>query len=946
MKQIKEKVLPFNQLADAIEGQVHTDFLRRYQLSTDASIFKKMPAAVVYPKTTLDVQETVRFAIEHGLSIHPRGAGSGLCGSAIGDGVVVDFSKYMNRLIKLDTSQGWFMCEPGFRFGELAEKLKGTGWFFPPDPSSGEYATFGGMCGTNASGAHSVKYGNVADYLLDARIVFADGYSALLSEIKKTPIDQLPRHLTQLARLYKKHASSIEPAYPRIQCNVAGYNLRTLVRDDRLHLHRLICGAEGSLGIVTGLRFRLHPRPAADTLVVAFFDTIVQAAQAVQYAVTLSPSGIEVMDKSLLQVACDSDPSLKTSIPDGIDNVLLMEFDGSAEECAQKAQTLQHHLASTGLSRQAHLAVTAEEKEKFWAVRKAAVPTLYKLKGRRKILALVEDAAVPVDRLVPYFEGVYEIFQRLDVKFVLYGHIAKGLMHTRPLLDLKDPDDVALLKIIADAFYELVDGLDGTVSGEHGDGRLRSAYIKRKYANIYDLLVRTKHLMDPQAIFNPEIKIQDDPEQMARHLRYGAAYRSGPIAGLRLNWHGQFTEEVEKCHGCSKCTTITAATRMCPVYKFTRDEDAAPKAKANVLRALISGHVAQKELYQKALQHVMACCVNCGSCYAECPSNVNIPKMAMEAKAQYVRRFGLALPDRLTAQVETAAKLTRKLMPVITPVVRIPAIRKMAARAAGLAPDREMVLFDRKSLYERMPGFISGPGLNVIYYAGCYAAYIRPALGQAAMQVLSRTGFNVHLPRQYCCGLPQLSKGLTSDARRAARRNLRSWYALLMQADYIVVTCSSCGYALMQDWSYLLPRPRATQVMEKTIHISDLLNRYLNTSSLTEIPSKLAYHPPCHLRLQHNSNSSLKLLNQLTGVTARDLQSHCCGIAGSWGMIGKNYDLSKTIATPMITRLNQADADLGITDCPTCQMQMEHLGNKPIKHPVEIIWERMKKGPA
>lgn len=929
-------------LAPLIQGEVYTDDLRRYQLSTDASIFRKMPTAVVYPKTTRDVQETIRFAIGHGFSVHPRGAGSGLCGSAVGGGIVIDFSKHKNRLIKLDTRQGWFACEPGFRFGELAEKLQGTGWFFPPDPSSGEYATFGGMCATNASGAHSVKYGNVADYLLDARIVFADGYSALLSEIQSTPIDQLPRHLAQLARLYQKHAPDIESAYPNIACNVAGYNLRGLVQNERLHLHRLISGSEGSLGITTLLRFRLLKKPETDTLVVAYFDTIVLAAQAVQYAVTLSPSGIEIMDKSLLQVACDSDPSLKADIPGGIDNVLLIEFDGPPEVCAQQAQTLQQHLETTGLTRQANLALNAAEKEKFWSVRKAAVPTLYKLKGRRKILALVEDAAVPVDQLVPYFEGVYSIFARLDVEFVLYGHIAKGLMHTRPLLDLKDPHDVALLKPIADAFYELVDGLGGTVSGEHGDGRLRSAYIQRRYAPIYDILVRTKHLLDPQSMFNPEIKIQNDPEQMARHLRFGSEYHSNAIAKLRLNWHDTFITEVEKCHGCSKCTTVTTATRMCPVYKFTRDEDASPKAKANVLRALISGQIAQGALYQKTLQRVMACCVNCGSCYLECPSNVNIPKMAMEAKAQYVRRFGPTLPDRLTSQVEIAARMTHKFSPLIRPMVRRPAVRKLAARLAGLAPEREMVVFDRRCLYERVPKHTAGNGPRVIYYAGCYAGYIRPALGEATVQVLTRLGFEVDVPTQFCCGLPQLSKGLTADARSAAQRNLNSWQNTLQKADYIVVTCSSCGYALMQDWFYLLPKPSARQVKEKTVHISDLLTPHTNAPQWSTPPIKLAYHHPCHLRLQPNSTSSLTLLNALPGVTMTDLKSHCCGIAGSWGMIAKNYDLSKTIATPMIEKLNTAEADFGITDCPTCQMQMEHLGNKPIKHPVEIVWERMK----
>jgi FAD/FMN-containing dehydrogenase/Fe-S oxidoreductase len=936
---------PFDDLAARIRGEVHTDPLRRYQLSTDASIFRKMPAAVVYPRCVQDVQAVVQFAATRGMTVHPRGAGSGLCGSAVGDGIVVDFSRHMNRLLDLDLERGCFTCEPGLRMGELEAALKGSGRFFPPDPSSGEYATFGGMCATNASGAHSVKYGNVADYLLDAEVVFADGSMAALSALDALELTELPRHLNQLARMYRQHQDAIESAYPVIACNVAGYNLRGLVRDGRLHLHRLVCGAEGTLGIATRLKFRLIDRPAADSLVVAYCDDILQAARATQLAMTLQPSGIEIMDKSLLRIACESDAALRTSIPAGIDNVLMVEFDGpSAEACAQQAEALRQQYAAAGLTRQAHVAVSSAEKETFWAVRKAAVPTLYKLKGRRKILALVEDAAVPVGRLVPFFEGIYGIFKRLQVDFVLYGHIAKGLMHTRPLLDLKDPRDIALLRPIADAVYDLVDGLGGTVSGEHGDGRLRSAYVRRKYPRIYDLFVRTKQLLDPQALFNPEIKLADDPAQMARHLRFGEAYRATALEHLRLNWAGRFTEEVEKCHGCSKCTTVTTATRMCPVYKFTRDEDAAPKAKANVLRALISGTVDRQTLYRDSLRHVMAQCVNCGSCFLECPSNVNIPKMAMEAKAQYVRRYGARWPERLTAHVETAARLTHKFAPLAAPALLNPKVRALAARCAGLAPAREMVMFDRRSLFERLPRSLPGDGPRVLYYAGCYAGYIRPGLGRAAVDVLGRMGFAVELPRQACCGLPQISKGLAASARRAAQRNMAAWRRLIERVDYIAVTCSSCGDALMQDWSYILPPDEAVQIRAKTIHISHLINTYADRLALGLRPVQLAYHQPCHLRLQSHSDSSVRLLGAIPGVHLQDLQSHCCGMAGSWGMLAENYALSKTIGTPMIQKLQDSGARYGVTDCPTCQMQMEHLGRKPIRHPVEIVWESLQAG--
>lgn len=315
-------VLDLTPLQHVLEGDVHDDAVHCAMLATDGSIFSVRPAGVVYPRTTADVRRTARFAAAHGLTLHPRGAGSGLCGSALGSGLVVDFTRYMNRLIRLDTAAKTFECEPGYRFGELQALLKDQGLFFPPDPSSGEYATFGGMLGTNASGAHSVKYGNTADYLEDAEVVLATGDVIRLSEIMGRARSDLPDNLRRLAELYENHAARIQAAYPDTPYNSAGYNLRDLVRDGQLDLRRLLAGAEGTLGIVTRLKFRLRDRPPYDSLVIAYMDDIVASAQAVQRILPMGPSGIEVMDRSLLRLACENHPALRDAIPQDIDNVL------------------------------------------------------------------------------------------------------------------------------------------------------------------------------------------------------------------------------------------------------------------------------------------------------------------------------------------------------------------------------------------------------------------------------------------------------------------------------------------------------------------------------------------------------------------------------------------------------------------------------------------------
>jgi Fe-S oxidoreductase len=718
---------------------------------------------------------------------------------------------------------------------------------------------------------------------------------------------------------------------------VAGYNLRGLVDGGRLRLARLFAGAEGTRGIAVRLTFRLREKPPFDSLVVAAFDDIVRSAAAVQQLLPMGPSGIEFMDKSLLGLARESDPALREQIPEGVDNLLLIEFDGdTAAACARAAAAARELLAGAGLSREIHIAVSGGEKERFWAVRKAAVPILYRLKGEKKILALIEDAAVPTDHLAAYFKGIYEILERRGVRFVTYGHIAKGLLHTRPLLDLRDAGDVALLKPIADDVYALVEGLGGTVSGEHGDGRLRSAYIRRRYPEIYDLFTAVKRCLDPSGIFNPEIKTRHEPDQMARALRFGAEYAAADMPGKALAWPEGFVREAEKCHGCSKCTTVTTATRMCPVYKFTRDEDAAPKAKANLLRALISGALPEKALYRRAFQQVMAQCVHCGSCVHECPSGVNIPKLAVEARAQYVQRFGVSLDHRLLTAVELAGRTTRKLPESLKRLAETRPARRAAERFAGVSARRRRPCFPARSLFERVPAASSGGRPRVLYFAGCYASYIRPEIGEAAVRVLTAMGMTVFVPHQHCCGLPMLAKGMTRQAAAKIQKNLARWGRLASEVDAVVVTCSSCGLSLMREWGDLAGAAGVGAIQAKTMHISRLIGDLRERLPLGPMPVRAAYHMPCHLKVQPSPESSLSLLGQIPGLAVVDLKGHCCGMAGTWGMCAANDDLSRKIGAEMIARIDRSGAAVGVTDCPTCRMQMEEMGDLPVRHPIEL----------
>lgn len=940
MAKINENI--FDELKSKLIGEVYTDKLRRYMLSTDGSIFRMEPACVVYPKNTQDVVQICKFASDRKFSIHSRGTGSGLCGASIGRGIVVDFSKYMNKFISFEVisdKEAIFTCEPGYRYGELEHYLSDEKkYWWPPSPSSGEYASFGGMYGTNAGGAYSVKYGNVADYIIDAEIVLNDGTVTSLSEIESKDPNDLPDNLKALYFYLEENKERINTSYPPIACNVCGYETRGATDSGKLRLHKLLGGSEGTLCIVTKLTFKVVRKKPYDSLIVAYFNDKTTSSKASQIALQYDPLGIEIMDKSLLDLAVEQEPSLAENMPIGIDNALLIEFEGETEEEVKGyAKETLKKITSELLTQNIYMAVSEEEKSQFWAVRKAAVPILYKLKGKKKIIALVEDAAVPTEKLVEYFDGLYKIFDKHGVRFVSYGHIAKGLLHNRPLLDMKDPYDIKLLKVLADEVFDLVMELNGTISGEHGDGRLRTCYIPRQYKNIYDIFIKIKSFLDPDSIFNPDIKTTNDTSQMTKYLRYGSDYSANDNGKKLLLWSEDFINEAEKCHGCSKCTTVTNATRMCPIYKATRDETASPKAKANVLRALLSGAIDSEAMYSETFQSVMNKCVNCGSCSFECPSKVNIPKLALEAKSRYAEKFGVPIDAKLVTKFELAGRTVRKISPLISLLMKPLFMRKIAETFTGLAAEREFVKFATKSIYERVNKNEGEGDKTVMYFAGCYASYIRPEIGESTVRVLKKMGFNVITPNQHCCGIPHLSKGMASSARKHINKNLKSWGKLIDSVDYIVTACSSCALTLMKEWLYYQNDEITQKVSAKTIHISDLVLPLIKEDDLIKQDISLSYHSACHMKLLKNPTASIKMMKMLPGVKVEDLKSSCCGMAGSWGTLAKNYKLSTKIGSDMAQKLIDSESQIGVTDCPTCTMQMEHLGNKPILHPVEVL---------
>jgi Fe-S oxidoreductase len=456
------------------------------------------------------------------------------------------------------------------------------------------------------------------------------------------------------------------------------------------------------------------------------------------------------------------------------------------------------------------------------------------------------------------------------------------------------------------------------------------------YPDLYDIFLKTKQILDRNRILNPDIKASEKPAVMTENLRFGDSYRRFPAFPTKLIWKNGFEDEAEKCHGCSKCTTVSSATRMCPVYKVVRDETASPKAKANILRGIISGALSERRLSEDRFREVTDACIQCGSCYLECPSGVNIPKLVIEARRQHIERFGKSFRDAALTSPDIAPKILSKAPRLIHQLSDLSVWRQIAARGVGMS-FADIRIRQTDHLYHRIRLTEGNGSAAVLYFPGCYAAYVKPEIGTAAVRVLTQIGFTVVTPPHHCCGLPAMTKGDVDKAAGYIQNNIRGWGLVLHDVSHIVVTCSSCGLSLLQEWEAASRTREIGVVQKKLIHISALVRRRSDRLTLHPTDKTFAYHMPCHLRSQSDHASSLELLAGRFQMPVKDLKSLCCGMAGTWGMMERNTCLSRQIGSDLIRKLNSSGTDAAVTDCPTCALQIQRFTDKQVFHPIEII---------
>jgi FAD/FMN-containing dehydrogenase/Fe-S oxidoreductase len=951
-------------LKGILKGELLFDGLSRALYSTDASIFQVQPAGVVLPRDEEDVQALVRYAAEHRLSLIPRGAGTGLAGEALGNGIIVDLSRHFRSITRIEADK--VRVQPGVVFRELNETLARTGRRFAPDPTSGVQCTLGGMLATNASGAHALRHGYTRDHVLSLRVVLDNGDVAEAGT--RTSWDRgqeqgigsqeagvssssqrLNSIINQVSSLLARNAELIAACRPRTPFNRCGYLLHDVLTADSLNLARLLVGSEGTLALFTEATLRTIPLPSGRSLLLLGFDSLEAALHASQSALPSNPAACELIDRRLVSLARGRGLDVKGLLPAEAESVLLIEYETDTPKEAQEAAlALADRLQWK--DRVAQFAVTAlepEEIDRLWRLRERVLPSLYGLRGGPQPVAFVEDVGVPIDQLPIYLHRVQEILKRYETTASFLVHAGTAQVHTRPFLDLQRSEDVSRLWAIADEIHGLALELGGTVSTQHGTGLARTPWVARQYGELYPVFRELKTIFDPQQVFNPGKIVGPDPGMPAWPLRRSPP-ASAELPQPLLRWQpGEIRAESLSCNGCGHCRTTNQTQRMCPIFRSTHAEAASPRAKANLWLHLLQEGTDPHLIPSNEVREVADLCVNCRMCAVECPASVNIPKLMLELKAANVAEHGLDRTDWAMARTESLAALASTFAAPVNWALSNHIVRWLLEKLLGVSRRRRLPTFAPRSFlrraarrgWTRLP---RGRGRRVAYFVDIFANYNDPEIAEAVVTVLQHNGIEVYVPPgQQGCGMAPLAYGDVETAREMGQHNLRLLGDAVRAGCSIVCSEPTAALMLRRDYPELVEDPEARLVAEQVNEFTALLwNLHADGQLRTDFQAlelMLGHHVPCHLKALGSPPAGPELLKLIPGVHVRTIDVSCSGMAGTFGFHAKNYEVSLDAGRPMLDELRRPESVFGSTECSTCRLQMEEGTGKRTLHPAQYL---------
>ena len=941
-------------LASLVKGDVRVDIYNRTVFSTDASIYRIVPQCVVSPKEESDVVAVVRYAAENGISIAPRGAGSGTAGEALTDGIVLDVRRYMNSILETAHDGSWVRVQPGVVLDTLNSHLAKWDRKIGPDPSSGNRAVIGGVVANNATGAHSLQYGYIADYVQSIRAVLSDGTSVEFTENMQSnpegPEGKLADACLQLLGDKQEFINNAQPATKRNRC---GYTIQSIIHNSNVNLAKLMAGSEGTLAVFTEVTLCTVAIPKAKGLIQFEFNRLEKMAQAVPVIVDCGAAACELMDQALIEMAREAFPGYNDVLPSECAATLLVEHTG--DDPASVQTQIQKTVESVGTLAAKHQIVLDEKKQAFlWKSRKDAVPLLNREKGPSHPVAFIEDVSVQNSQLDKYIAGLEQIGKKYNISMTFYGHAGDGELHIRPYLDLSRSEEVDRMRQIAQETYSLAWSLGGSISGEHADGLLRAAFIEAQYGReYYQILKEIKRIFDPAGILNPGKIINEDPEIMGRNLRSVQLKAAADFQTELFFQPDEFRYEAEQCNGCGVCLAETTGSRMCPIFRGLHEEVAVSRAKANLLSAWMAGQFRHELSDAKELKEILGLCVNCKMCSIECPAGVDISKIIIEGRAQLARLTGFTAAELALSHNRWLSVFASTFAPVSNWIMAMAFTRWVLEKTVGLDRTRRFPHFDRGSFVRKAQRHLqkqappANPTDKVVYFVDSFANWNDHELGFSVLAVLERLGVEVVVPKQIPVPLPAYVYGNLKTARKDIEYNLKQITPYVRQGYKVVCSEPSAALCLTDEMRLLNDSPDARSVSQNTYELMDYLKNYYG-DELGHVSSqrpyenkKLAYHAPCHLKALRLAGVSLQLLKKC-GLDIIDINGGCCGLAGTAGMQTKHHDMSDAMGSLLNDKITELNPDIILTECAACKMQIEHLTSKRVVHPIKLLAQVIK----
>jgi FAD/FMN-containing dehydrogenase/Fe-S oxidoreductase len=948
------------ELKAKIQGEVRWDALSRELYSTDASIYRVEPLGVVLPRSEEDVVQAVRLCRQHGASITARGAGTSLAGQAVGPGVQLDFSRHLGRILEVDVERRFARVQPGVVLDELNRALGAHGLQFGPDVATGSHATLGGMIANNSSGARSLLHGLTADHVRELLVVLSDGSRCRLRALSGKELEARKEQQDLEGRLYRfvpsiarENADQIRRRFPSVKRRVSGYNLDAFLDpSEPVDLCRLVAGSEGTLALVLEATLALVPVPRARTLVLVQFADVPSAAAALPLVLEHGPAAVELVDNLILEqtrgmIEHDAARGLLDGDPGAL---LLVEFCGDEEaRVADSASGLVGALRAGPGGAGSRLLDDAGQQARIWALRKAGVGLLMGIKGDAKPHAFVEDTAVGPEKLADYIGRFYRIVEAHHTRACWYGHAGAGCLHVRPVLDLKSVSDREALRSIMDQVSDLVLEFGGALSGEHGDGIVRGAYLEKMFGDqLYRAFRRVKAEFDPDGVLNPGRMVDaPDPLQNLRSL-----LDTGRVPDISTAFdysaEGGFYRAVEMCSGVGHCRkTVTGV--MCPSYMVTLDEAQSTRGRANALRAAMEGRL-KGGLAGEDVRAVLDTCLSCKACKSECPSQVDMARFKSEALDLYRRKYGLGLRDLLTAYIDRVSRLAGLLAPLSNTLLRTSPARWLAEKLLGFDRRRELPRFVRKNFRQRFASRhpAGGPAdrPRVVLFVDCWTDRCEPELGLAAVSLLEVAGYAVEVTDTRCCGRAAISKGHLQRAGQLAAYNVQMLHEFVRAGCLVVGIEPSCLLTLRDEYPALLRGRLAEQAREvagASLLIEELLARLPDETwarlALRSAPFAVLVHGHCHQKSLSGMKPLELVLERVPDIDYKVLDASCCGMAGSFGYEVEHYELSRACAERVLAPAVRESASDSLVLAPgfSCRRQIEHFTGRHALHPVAFL---------